>query len=87
VLPAFPQLALYPEAAREVKKMFRGLEEILGEAIKRGQEIGKITTRFESGVIAQSLLNTLNGIRVLEKTASEKEMTVIVDMALAAIKV
>jgi TetR/AcrR family transcriptional repressor of nem operon len=77
-----------PEAAREVKKMFRGLEEILGEAIKRGQEIGKITTRFESGVIAQSLLNTLNGIRVLEKTgASVKEMNVIVDMALAAIKV
>jgi TetR/AcrR family transcriptional repressor of nem operon len=77
-----------PEAAREVKKMFRSLEEILGKAIKRGQEIGKITTRFESGVIAQSLLNTLNGIRVLEKTgASVKEMNVIVDMALAAIKV
>ena len=68
--------------------MFRGLEEILGKAIKKGQENGEITTRFESGVIAQSLVNTLNGIRVLEKTGvSVKEMNVIVDMAMASIKV
>jgi TetR/AcrR family transcriptional regulator, transcriptional repressor for nem operon len=77
-----------PEAAGEVKKMFRGLEEIFGKAIKKGQKSGEITTRFESGVIAQSLVNTLNGIRVLEKTGvSVKEMNVIVDMAMASIKV
>ena len=59
--------------------MFRGLEEILGKAIKIGQE---------SGGIAHSLLNTLNGICVLEKTgASVKEMNVIVDMALTQIRV
>jgi hypothetical protein len=73
---------------RELKKMFRGLEEIFGKAIKRGQESGEISTRFESGVIARGLVNTLNGIRVLEKTGvSVKEMNVIVDMAMASIKV
>ncbi len=77
-----------PEAAKEVKTLFRGLEEIFGKAIKQGQESGEISTRFESAVIAQSLVNTLNGIRVLEKTGvSVKEMNVIVDMAMASIKV
>jgi hypothetical protein len=39
-------------------------------------------------LIVQSLVNTLNGIRVLEKTGtSVKQMNVIVDMALAVIKV
>jgi len=72
----------------EANSMFRGLEEILGKAIKKGQESGEIITCFESGGIAHSLLNTLNGIRVLEKTgASVKEMNVIVDMALAQIRV
>lgn len=35
-----------PEAAGKVKKMFRGLEEIFGKAIKKGQKSGEITTRF-----------------------------------------
>ncbi len=60
----------------------------MGKAIKKGQQNSEITTRFESGLIVQSLVNTLNGIRVLEKTgASVKQMNVIVDMALAVIKV
>ena len=76
-----------PEAAKEVEKLFRGLEDILGKAIKKGQESGEISARFESAAIAQSLVNTLNGIRVLEKTgASLKQLNVIVDMALAVIK-
>jgi TetR/AcrR family transcriptional regulator, transcriptional repressor for nem operon len=76
-----------PDAAKEVKKLFRGMEEILGKAIKKGQKSGEISTRFESAVIAKSLVNTLNGIRVLEKTgASEKQLIVIVDMALAMIR-
>jgi TetR/AcrR family transcriptional regulator, transcriptional repressor for nem operon len=76
------------EAVGEVKKLFQGLEQMLGEAIKEGQKKGEITPRFESGLIAQSLVNTLNGIRILEKTGgSVKQMNAIVDMALAAIKV
>ena len=76
-----------PEAAKEVKKMFQGFERILSETIKKGQGKGEITSRFESGLIAHNLLNTLNGIRVLEKTGpSAQQMNSIVDMALAAIK-
>jgi TetR/AcrR family transcriptional repressor of nem operon len=76
-----------PDAAVEVKKMFQGFERILSETIKKGQDKGEITSRFESGLIAHNLLNTLNGIRVLEKTGpSAQQMNSIVDMALAAIK-
>jgi TetR/AcrR family transcriptional repressor of nem operon len=76
-----------PEAILEVRKMFRGIEKMLGETIKRGQEQGQIATRFQSGLIAQNLLNTLNGIRILEQTgASAERLNVIVDMAIATIE-
>jgi TetR/AcrR family transcriptional repressor of nem operon len=76
-----------PEAITEVRNMFRGMEKVLGETIKKGQEKGEITTRFQSGLIAQHLLNTLNGIRILERTgASAARLNAIVDMALATIE-
>jgi hypothetical protein len=77
-----------PESARTAVHFTHGPEYWSGKAVKKGKESREITTRFESGVIAQSLVNTLNGIRVLEKTGvSVKEMNVIVDMAMASIKV
>jgi TetR/AcrR family transcriptional repressor of nem operon len=75
------------EIAGEVKKMLRGFDGILNGVIRKGQEKGEITRRFESGVIAQSLGNTLNGIGVLEKTgASRRQVKAIVDMAIEAIR-
>jgi TetR/AcrR family transcriptional regulator, transcriptional repressor for nem operon len=76
-----------PEAAMQVKRMLQGLERILEGVIKKGQINGEISTRFDSELIAKSLVNTLNGIRVLERTgASARQMRMIVDMALDAIK-
>jgi TetR/AcrR family transcriptional repressor of nem operon len=76
-----------PEAIVEVRKLFRGMEKVLGETIKKGQDMGQIAARFQSGLIAQNLLNTLNGIRILERTgASAERLKGIVDMALAAIE-
>lgn len=76
-----------PYAAKQVAKLFRGMEEMLEKAIKKGQESGEISTRFGSAVIAGSLVNTLNGIRILEKSgASLNKLNVTVDAALAMIK-
>jgi TetR/AcrR family transcriptional repressor of nem operon len=76
-----------PEVANEVKKMRRVFEKLLAGVIHKGQQRGEITSRFDSEVIAQSLWNTLSGIRILEKTgASKKQIHAIVDMALDAIK-
>lgn len=75
------------DVAAELKKMFRATEEILAAAVKKGQERGEITTRFDSAAIAQSLANTINGLRILQNTgATAHHLKSVVDIALAAIK-
>ena len=76
-----------PDVAVEVKKLFRSTERTLTAAVKKGQERGEITTRFDGAAIAQSLANTINGIRILQNTgASDRHVKTVVEMALAAIK-
>jgi AcrR family transcriptional regulator len=75
------------DVAAELKRMFRATEETLTAAVKKGQERGEITTRFDSVAIGQSLANTINGLRVLQNTgATSQHMKTVVEMALAAIK-
>jgi AcrR family transcriptional regulator len=76
-----------PDVAVEVKKLFRSTERELTAAVKKGQERGEITTRFDGTAIAQSLANTINGIRILQNTgASDRHVKNVVEMALAGIK-
>ena len=76
-----------PEVAEEVRKMFRDFERLLAAAVKKGQEAGEITTRFESAALGQSLANTINGIRILERTgASHHQVRAVVEMALAGMR-
>lgn len=73
--------------AAELKSMFRAMEAILTAAVKKGQERGEITTRFDSAAIGQSLANTINGLRILQNTgATSQQLKTVVAMALAAIK-
>jgi AcrR family transcriptional regulator len=75
------------DVAAELKRMFRAMEETLTTAVKKGQERGEITTRFDSAAIGQSLANTINGLRILQNTgATSQQMKTVVEMALAAIK-
>lgn len=75
------------DVATELKKMFRAMEEILTAAVKKGQERGEITTRFDSAAIGQSLANTINGLRVLQNTgATSQQVKTVVDISLAAIE-
>jgi len=75
------------DIAAELKRMFRAMEEILATAVKKGQEEGEITTRFESAAIGQSLANTINGLRILQSTgATNQQVKTVVEMALAAIE-
>jgi TetR/AcrR family transcriptional repressor of nem operon len=76
-----------PDVAVEVRRLFRSTEKTLTDAVKKGQERGEITTRFEAAAIAQSLANTINGIRILQNTgASDRHVKTVVEMALAVIK-
>ena len=76
-----------PDVAVEVKKLFRSTERVLTAAVKKGQERGEIRARFAAAAIAQSLVNTINGIRILQNTgASDRHVKTVVEMALAAIE-
>jgi TetR/AcrR family transcriptional repressor of nem operon len=75
------------DVAAELKRTFRATEEILTAAVKKGQERGEITTRFDSAAIGQSLANTINGLRILQNTgATSQQMKTVVEMALATIR-
>jgi hypothetical protein len=76
-----------PDVAVEVKRLYRSLEKTLTAVVKEGQERGEITTRFDSAAIAQSLVNTISGIRILQNTgASDRHVKTVADMSLAMIK-
>lgn len=75
------------DVAAEVKRTFRAMEDILTAAVKKGQERGEITTRFDSAAIGQSLANTINGLRILRNTgATSQQVKTVVEMALAPIE-
>ena len=75
------------DVAAELKKMFRAMEDTLTAAVKKGQERGEITSRFDSAAIGRSLANTMNGLRILQNTgATSHHVKTVVEMALAAIE-
>jgi len=76
-----------PEIAAELGRMFRAFEETLTAAVRKGQERGEISTRFDSAAIGLSLANTINGLRILQNTgATSRQAKAVVEMALAAIE-
>lgn len=76
-----------PKVAEEVRKMFRSFERILAAAARRAQEQGEIGTNVDTAVIGLSLANTINGIRILEKTgASKQQVKRVVETALASVR-
>jgi AcrR family transcriptional regulator len=76
-----------PGIAKEIRRMFRDLEKMLAVAVRRAQEHGQIRKSLDSFAVAQSLANTINGIRILEKTgASKQQVQTVVETALDMIR-
>lgn len=76
-----------PDIATEVRRMFRATERILADAVRKAQSQGDAASNLDPAAVAQGLANTINGIRVLEKTgASRQQIRAVVDTALAAIR-
>lgn len=55
-----------PCGAEEMRRMFRGIEKMLGAAVRKAQKQGQISKNFDC-VVGQSLANTFSGIRILER--------------------
>lgn len=75
-----------PGIAEEVRTMFRSIEKMLGAAARTAQEKGEIRKGLNCVAVGQSLVNTISGIRILEKTgASKQQVRTVVETALKAI--
>lgn len=76
-----------PGVAEAVRSMFRGFEKLLVAAVRKAQMQGGISKDLGSVAVGQSLVNTISGIRILEKTgASKQQIRTVVETALAAIQ-
>lgn len=76
-----------PEITAEVNKMFESFEQLLVEVIQAGQEIGEITLKFPSYIIAKTVLNTLMGLKVLEKRgAALPDIEAVLNLSLESIR-
>jgi TetR/AcrR family transcriptional regulator, transcriptional repressor for nem operon len=76
-----------PGIAHELRRMFRGLENMLVAAVRKAQAQGEIRKNLDSVAVGQSLANTISGIRILEKTgASKRQVRTVIETALAAIQ-
>ncbi len=59
----------------EIQKMLSGMERLLVQIVARGQSVGEISIRTDASSVARILLNSLCGIRVLQKAGtSQKEL-------------
>lgn len=72
------------EVEEKTKKAFMQTEYLLRALIRKGQATGEFSCKYDSEILAESLHNTLIGIRVLAKTSvSQEKLHCIVDFSLA----
>ncbi|AIF50212.1 TetR/AcrR family transcriptional regulator [Pelosinus sp. UFO1] len=61
------------EVEEKTKEAFMQAEHFLAELIRKGQQTGEFLCDLEAEVVAESLHNTLLGLRVLARTSASKE--------------
>lgn len=61
------------EVSDVVKYMFERLEDYFTETIERGQNCGEISPQHSSRLLAKFIINSINGLRILEKTQPSPE--------------
>ncbi|MGB4661251.1 MAG: TetR/AcrR family transcriptional regulator [Mobilitalea sp.] len=61
------------EVLKKAEEAFSQTENFIAEIIKKGQENGEFSCRFDDEVLGEVLHNSLLGLRVLVKTSASKE--------------
>ncbi len=60
---------------QELNRVQQNLITLIAEVIDKGQQQGEITRRFDSVLIAKSLINTLSGLKIMENRGESPEET------------
>ncbi len=61
------------EVLVKTENAFRQAENFIAEIIKKGQEDGEFSTKYDDELLAEIIHNALLGLRVLVKTSTSKE--------------
>lgn len=75
-----------PAVAQLVRCVFERMENALCEAVRRAQADGEMSDQDDAQHVAQYLLNSMYGLRVLGKTASRETLASIVEMVLRTLR-
>lgn len=61
------------DVLEKTENAFRSAENVISEIIKKGQENGEFSEKYNNELLAEILHNALMGLRVLVKTSESKE--------------
>lgn len=61
------------DVLKKTENAFTHAENLIAEIIKKGQEDGEFTLKYDNELLGEVLHNTLLGLRVLVKTSASKE--------------
>lgn len=61
------------EVEAKTEEAFRNAEEFIAAIIRKGQEAGEFSSRYDAEILGEILHNTLLGLRVLVRTSASKE--------------
>ena len=61
------------EVDEKTEEAFMQTEHLLADLIRKGQQTGEFTCDYDAEVLAESIHNTLLGIRVLARTSASKD--------------
>lgn len=65
---ALEMVHLDPDLRDYINKSYSDLLDVLGKAIRRGQDEGEVRTDLPEAALAEFLVSSIQGVRVLEKT-------------------
>jgi TetR/AcrR family transcriptional repressor of nem operon len=75
-----------PDVTAQIERLFRRIQDLFAAAVIRGQTAGEIARDKDERAIARLMLCTIQGLRVLGKTApAEHELADMVDLAMRAL--
>ena len=75
------------EVDEKTEEAFMQTEHLLADLIRKGQQTGEFTCDYDAEVLAESIHNTLLGIRVLARTSASKDkLHRIADFSVAILK-
>ena len=75
-----------PDVQARVRKVFRRIQELLADAVRRGQAMGEVAVDLDAGDVARFLACQIEGMRLLGKVGATRQgMAAVVEAAMRSL--